>query len=311
MRQRRGVALFAALSLAMVVGLLVTGAIATTRLMQRGWRVERTDAELTMDADAALGTTLAMLHSRALDETPLGIPVSVSVPLANAPGTARVSVTRLPLGILWMVAEVTRPEGGYRRANLVARFPSILRGHAAIMARGDVELASDVSLTTDTDVEADCEDPGGAVIDVVSGAKIAFRDSAAAVSSGEADDTAAYLLTASQLAALQRTGRFDHVLGDTTIAGGAFDGILVVEGSLTIEGPFTATGLLVARGPITGTGPITVVGSVRSFSQPGIGKLAIKFSGASIRYSRCAVERAMRRALDAHPVTQRSWSEIF
>lgn len=311
MRRRRGVALFGALSLAMVVGLLVAGAVATTRVMQRTWRVERTDAELTMDADAALSATLATLHSRNLDDTPLGMATAVSVPLANAPGGATVSVTRLPSGVLWMTGEVVRVEGGYRRTNLVARFPSILRSHAAIMARGDVELASDVSITVDADVEADCEDPRGAVVDVISGANVVFRDSSAVVSSGEASDSAAYLLTASQLAALQRTGRFDHVRGDTTIAGGAFDGILVVDGALTITGPFTATGLIVARGPIIGTGPITVTGSLRSFAQPGIGKLAIKFSGASIRYSRCAVERALRRALDAHPVTQRSWAEIF
>ena len=67
----------------------------------------------------------------------------------------------------------------------------------------------------------------------------------------------------------------------------------------------------VARGPIVATGPITITGSVRSFSEQSIGKLAIKFSGASIRYSRCAVERALRLALDARPGSQRSWAEIF
>jgi len=311
MRQRRGVALFAALSLAMVVGLLVTGAVATTRVMQRGWRIERTDAELTFDADAALSTVLATLHTRGLDDTVFGIPVTLSVPLANAPDAATVSVTRLPLGTLWMVAEVFRADGGYRRANLVARFPSILRGRSAVMARGDVELADDVSITSDTDVEPDCEDPRGAVVEASPDANIAFHDTSVAVRSGEADDSAAYLLTASQLAALQRTGRFDHVFGDATIAGGVFDGILVVDGSLTIAGPFTATGLIVARGPIVAAGGITIIGSIRSFAESSIGKLAIKFSGASIRYSRCAVERALRRALDAHPVSQRSWAEIF
>ena len=310
MKSRRGIALFAALSLAMVVGLLVTGAVATTRVMQRGWRVERTDAELTMDADAALSAVLAKQHALGLADTPLGQPVPLSIPLANGPGTASVSVTRLPAGVLWMVAEVSRSDGGYRRANLVARFPSVLHGNAAIMTRGDVELASDVSIRSDSVGEADCDDPRGAVVDVVSGAKVASADSSVAVSSGEASDSAAYLLTAFQLAALRRTGRFDHVLGDTTIAGGAFDGILVVDGALTITGPFTATGLLVARGPIVAEG-VSVTGSVRSFAQPGIGKLAIKFSGASIRYSRCVVERAFRRALDAHPVARRSWAEIF
>ena len=311
MTQRRGVALFAALSLTMVVGLLIVGAVATTRLMQRVWHTEQTDAELSMDADDALGVVLSTLHARNLDDTPLGTPATLSVPPASGAGVASVSVTRLPGGVLWMVADVSRINEGRRRVNLIARFPSILRANAAIMARGDVELAADVSLVADPDTEPDCEDPTGAVVALAAGANADFHDTSAVVRSGEASDSAAYLLTAFQLAALQRTGRFDHVLGDTTIASGAFDGILVVEGSLTIAGPFTATGLIVARGPIVATGPITITGSVRSFAPPGIGKLAIKFSGASIRYSRCAVERALRRALDAHPVSQRSWAEIF
>jgi len=226
MRPRNGVALFAALSLTMVVGLLVTGAVATTRVMQRGWHVERTDAELTMDADAALSAVLAKQHNLGLDDIALGAPLTLAVRLLNAPGSATVSVTRLPGGVLWMVADVSRSAGGHRRANLVARFPSILYGHAAVMARGDVELASDVSITSDSASDPECEDAHGAVVDVVSGAKVASPDSSIAVSSGEASDSATYLLTAFQLAALQRTGRFDHVRGDTTIAGGAFDGLL-------------------------------------------------------------------------------------
>ena len=314
MRTRRGVALFAALSLTMVVGLLIAGAVATTRLIQRSWRFERTDVALSMDADASLGAVFSRLHGLGLDDTPLGKPAIVSVSLENARGGAKVSVTRLPLGVLWMVADVSGAAGddGHRRVNLIARFPSILpRASAAVVARGDVDLATNVSLTTDPNTEADCEDPHGAVVAVPPGAKVSFSDSSAVVSRPEASDSASYLLTALQLATLHRSGRFDHVLGDTTISGGAFDGVLVVDGSLTITGPFTATGLIVARGPIVATGPITITGSVRSFSQPGIGKLAIKFSGAAIRYSRCAVDRALRRALDARVVSQRSWAELF
>jgi hypothetical protein len=306
--------LFAALSLTMVVGLLITGAVATTRVMQRSWRVEHMDAELTMDADAGVATVLSDLHRLGLDDTPLGKAVTVAVPLANAPGTANVSITRLPFGVLWIVADVSRAGGddGRRRVNLLAEFPLILWADVgAVVARGDVELGPDVSITLDTDTEPDCKDPRGVAVSVAPGANVSFADTAAVVTSADASDSAAYLLTAFQLAALQQTRRFVHVVGDTTIVGGAFDGILLVEGALTIAGPFAATGLIVARGPIVATGPVTIVGSIRSFSEPGIGKLAIKFSGASIRYSRCAVERALRRALDARPAVQRSWAEIF
>jgi hypothetical protein len=306
--------LFAALSLTMIVGLLIAGAIATTRLAQRSAVVERTDVALSLDAEEALSVVLAKLHTLGLDSTPLGKRVSVAVPDGNTVATANVSVTRLPWGVVWLVSDVsaTAPVAGHRRQNLVARFPSILRRTSgAIVARGNVELSSDVSITTDTISEPDCEDPGGAVVALAPGAKGTLPDTASIAVSAEANDSATYLLTAFQLAALQHSGRFVHALGDTTIGGGAFDGVLVVEGSLTITGPFIATGLIVARGPIVATGGVSIVGSVRSFAEQSIGKLAIKFSGASIRYSRCAVERALRLALDARPVVQRSWAEIF
>jgi hypothetical protein len=313
-RPRRGVALFAALSLTMIVGLLIAGSIATTRAIQRSARVERTDALLDMDADDALFAVFGDLHRLGLDDTGLGKRVSVTLPAANANAMGSVSVTRLPGNVLWLVSDVAGigADEGHRRVGLVARFPSILPTvGGAIVARGDIELANDVSITLDTSTEPDCDDRLGAVVMAAPTANVAFSDSSALVRSGGTGDSAAYLLTASQLAALGHTGRFVHVLGDTTIAGGAFDGILIVDGALTISGPFTATGLLVARGPIVATGPLAITGSVRSFADPGIGKLAIKFSGAAIRYSRCAVERVLRRSLDAHVVTQRSWAEIF
>src|SRR5689334_13891116 len=98
MRRRRGVALFAALSLTIVVGLLLTGAVATTRLMQRSGRAEQADAELSMDAEHALGAVLSSLHTRNLDDSPLGTPVTLSVPTATGAGVASVSVTRLAGG---------------------------------------------------------------------------------------------------------------------------------------------------------------------------------------------------------------------
>lgn len=314
LRERPGVALFAALSLTMIVGLLIAGAVATTRSLQRSGRAERADVALTMDADEALGTVLANLHALAVDDLPLGQRKAISVVVDNARASAIVSVTRLPGGVLWLVSDVSGfgADDGHRRTNLVARFPSILpRVGGGIVARGDVELSSDVSVTADSSVEPDCEDPLGAVVSVAPGVQSTVPDTSLVSPRAEAADSATYLLTGRQQSALQCVGRFVHVHGDTAITGGAFDGILIVDGSLTITGPFTATGLLVARGPIVAAGGITIIGSVRSFAESGIGKLAIKFSGASIRYSRCAVERALRRALDAHPVTQRSWSEIF
>ena len=103
------------------------------------------------------------------------------------------------------------------------------------------------------------------------------------------------------------------MLGDTTISTGSFDGILMVDGALTIAGPFTMSGLIVARGAIdaTAASSLSLVGAVMSFAPRGSGAPAIKFSGVTIRYSRCAVDRALRRALIPRRVVQRSWIELF
>ena len=130
--------------------------------------------------------------------------------------------------------------------------------------------------------------------------------------SAAALDSATYYLTARQLALLRDGGRLVHVFGDTTIASGSFDGILIVDGALTIAGPFAATGLIVARGPIDASaGSFALVGALMSFAPKNFGVAAIKFSGVTIRYSQCAVDRALRWAVSPRRVIQRSWVELF
>ena len=103
-----------------------------------------------------------------------------------------------------------------------------------------------------------------------------------------------------------------RVHGDTTIAGGTFDGLMIVDGALTITGPFAATGLIVARGPIVTTGGgFALTGAMLSFAKPPSGEYALDLGGASIRFSPCVVARAIRRSVTLRPVRERSWSEFF
>ena len=225
-----------------------------------------------------------------------------------------VSVTRLPAGVLWMVADaLAGADRGHRRVNLVAGFPSLGgRVAGAVTARGDVEIGSDVTFLTDSSTDPECAAAAGRPIAIAPSAIVTGIDSTAIAVSASALDSATYYLTARQLAVLREAGRFVHALGDTTISTGAFDGILIVDGALTIAGPFSATGLIVARGAIDATaGSFSLVGAVMSFAPRGSGIAAIKFSGVTVRYSQCAVDRALRRALIPRRVVQRSWIELF
>jgi hypothetical protein len=313
-RLRRGVALFAALALMSVIALLVAGATATTRSSQRASRLATTDATLTAAADYALSDVLSNAPGLALSDLPLGVP---NVFDTTIPGAAdvhvTVSVTRLPAGVLWMVADAfAGADRGHRRVNLVAAFPSLGRIAGAVTSRGDVEVGPDVAFVADTSRDPECAVLSARPITVAPPAVVSGIDSSAVGSSASALDSATYYLTARQVSTLSEAGRLVHVLGDTTIATGSFDGILIVDGALTFAGPFSATGLIVARGPIDATaGSFSLVGALRSFAPKNFGVPAIKISGVTIRYSECAVDRALRRASNPRRVRQRSWIELF
>ena len=123
----------------------------------------------------------------------------------------------------------------------------------AVTARGDVDIGSDVTFLADSSTDPECAAVAGRPIAVAPSAVVTGIDSSAISVSASALDSATYYLTARQLDVLREAGRFVHVLGDTTISTGAFDGILIVDGALTIAGPFSAPGLIVARGAIDAT----------------------------------------------------------
>jgi len=310
---RRGIALVAALALMTVLGLLVVGAVGSVVAAQRSTELARVDAALDAAADYGVGTVLADPRGYGLADLALGRAQSYSIPLVEG-GTAAVTATRLPGGIVWFVAALGAggPDSGRRMINLVARFPSIEPvAPAAIVARGGVVTSDAVAFSVDTATDADCADrsPSADVI-VAPGSSTSLGFGQRAAVSTVAGDSASYLLTAPQRAALDSgvPGSVVHVRGDTTIAGGAFDGVLIVDGSALVAGPFALTGLLIARDSITASDGLAVRGAMMAYGSSQVG---VRLSGGVIEYSPCQIARVLRRAVRPAPVRGRAWGELF
>jgi hypothetical protein len=110
-----------------------------------------------------------------------------------------------------------------------------------------------------------------------------------------------------QTAVLDSAAHLLRVRGDTTIAGGSFSGVLVVDGSLTITGPWIATGLIVVRGSMRATADIEFVGALIVSA----GETSVDLAGGSVRYAPCVVAREIRRAFPPRAVAGRAWAELF
>jgi hypothetical protein len=314
---RRGVALFAALALIGVLSLVVGGTLAAFRLAARSSGFAQTDAGLTAAADYAINTIVSDARQLGLDTLPLGVPVTVSIDVPGVRVTsAVVTATRLANGIAWIVADVADSSaiGGHRRVNVVAEWRApMVTPMSALVSRGDVRVAAGVSFDSDTTGDADCRSSPSRAVTLAPGASLTAPPSVSFNFDARAADTSTYLLSASQLAALAAAGAsVTRVTGDTTINGGSFSGILIVNGALTISGPFIASGLIVSQGPIVAiSGGLTLTGAMMSFALPPAPQAAIDLGPAVIHYSRCAITAALRRAVALRPVRARSWAELF
>ena len=306
-------ALAAALGLVALLGVLIAGALASSIAARRAAWLSQSDAALTAGADYALGAVLADWQESLLADLPLGVPrVFESTIMQSAPVHATTVATRLPDDLLWLVADARtdRLDHGRRRFGLIARFG--VPGPpppAAIVARGAVGLG-DVKVSSDSAGDADCAPPaGGADILVAPGAAWTANDSVRVSIDGRALDSATYFLAARQRPWLDSAVALRHVAGDTTIAGGSYQGILLVDGSLRITKPFAATGLVIARGSVEAIDTVSIVGAMLSFATAP--QTAMSLSSGVVRYAPCVIARMLRRASPPRPVHARSWSEIF
>ena len=321
-RARRGIALVMALTLLALLGVAIAGGLAHTVVSQRAAMLSQNAAVLDAAADRALGTMLGDASSHGLAGLELGETRAFSMDAADTPQiSATVAVTRLVGGVLWMVASVApREDGGGvgvgaavagRRVNLVARFPPIgAPPPAAIVARGNIRLGDDVRFTVDTTRDADCAAGVGPDVVVGPGASVRVPAGIRVDTADVARDSATYYMTMSQRAALSAAAGVVHVAGDTTITGGTFDGMLIVDGSLTLRGAFAASGVIIVRGGVDASDALfSLRGALLVYATPP--NVSTILTGASVEYSPCVVARVMRAALSPRVIRMRSWAEIF
>ena len=313
---RRGVALVAALTLLTVLGIVVAATVAISVTSQRGVHAGQSGATALAAAEFAVETVLGDPSRYSLSALALGQPARVTVPVVETSiVAANVVITRLPNGILWLVgdAALAGPDSAERRVNLVAEFPRVgPLPVAGVEARGDVGLAADVNIGADTTGEAECAARSATPrITIAPGASAAAAPGVAVEVSGVAADSNSYFLMAWQRTLLSGSpSSFRRVSGDTTIAGGVFDGILLVDGALTVTGAWAVNGMVVAAGPIRAlAGGLTVTGALLS-AYAGSGR-AIDVSGATIRFAPCVVAAALRRVSSPRPVRERAWAELY
>jgi len=313
LRPRRGMALVMALTLIMLLGLAIAGGVASTVASQRAAKLSQDAASLDASADRALGTVLSEAGALGLASLRLGESRAVDVAMPDAPEiSAIVAVTRLPGGVLWMVAAVTRRnDASYaRRVNLVARFPTGGAPPAGVVTRGNLLIRDGVRFSTDTAQDADCAVETAAAAIVGPGATAAVPAGVRVDTAEFARDSAIYDLTQRQLASLAAAANVVRVAGDTTIDGGVFDGILIVDGSLVVRGTFVVSGLLIVRGGVDASGgALDVRGALLVFATPP--NVSTILTAGSIEYSPCVVAHTLRVALSPRVVRLRSWAEFF
>jgi hypothetical protein len=97
--------------------------------------------------------------------------------------------------------------------------------------------------------------------------------------------------------------------GDLHLAGGAGQGILLVDGDLELAGGAQFAGIIVARDDITsGAGGARVFGHVLAGDRvPGPGDHTVLAGGVHLQYSSCAVDRATTGASRLVRVRERHW----
>jgi hypothetical protein len=297
--KRRGVALLLALLLLTLLGILTAGAVSATAIRFRTARGSLLDGALDAAAMNAIGTVVGSAHLYGLADLTFAQPTTISIPVPPGAGiepiVASVVATRFAHGVVWLVAYArlaADSAAGERRLNAVLRYPWIGElPPAAVVSRGAVHLDPDVLVSADTAGDLDCP-------------RLAPEES-----SVQRSDSAAFYLSAFQRALLDSAAGVVHVHGDTTVSGGSFDGILIVDGTLTVAGPWSAAGLVIVGGAVESPSGLTLTGALLSFADGE--SPAVALAGARLRYSPCTVARAFRRALPLRLARPRAWAEVF
>jgi hypothetical protein len=292
-RRRRGVALVSALALLAFLGLLLVGAVASATMAQHALHASLSDAPLLGAADYAVGEVLADPQRFALADLDLQRPRSFDIPIPGASAiTARVTATRLPTGLYWLVSRSSSTDADttVRRTATLARTAWVARPPASpFTARGLTTLSPDVVVLLDSIAEPDCAVPS-------------------VPSPIQTVDSSSLFDAPGQWASLAAAPGVRVASADTTLTAGTFDGILMVGGNLFVDGPFEMTGLIVVRGTVHSNMGFHLTGAIVSQSPAAA---SIDLHGATVRFAPCLVSRLLRRASPVRAVRVWGWAELF
>lgn len=316
---REGIALFAALSLLALLGLLVAGSFAAIVLSSRTSRLAQVDARLDAAAEYALWAPVTDWAAWDLAGLRVGATRSRLVPIPTASDVrAIVSATRLPRGVLWVVADARSIMGeeAHRRLNLLLRLPpSEPLPEAAIVARGDVRLGPRVRIDVDSAQIRECASLPSAGVALVDGATLTVTNDPGApvitsVASIAAGDSSMYRLRGIGWSALAGGAGVSIAPGDLTLPAGSGSGVLLVAGRLTITGPFDFSGLIVTRNGVQASGGVTINGALLSF-QPAGPPASVDLTDVALVYAPCTVRSALESIFPPTRAGQRSWADLF
>jgi hypothetical protein len=295
-RTRRGIALFTALSVLVLLGALLAAAVASMTLAGRSARLAELDARLDANAEYVLNTVFSEPEKFGIAESPYGRAQTFDVTIPNAPDVAStVTVTRLRGGLIWIVAEarLTTADGAVRRASGIARWrgPTQLP-QVPLIARGTIALDASVTFDADTSSDPDCAASSGAV-----------------THSMQSSDSSAYYLLPAQRALLDSAPNVLRFARDTSVGPGEINGVVLADGALTLVAPLRVHGLIVARGSITASTGVSIEGALMSFDSTA--EKSITLNGVSVRYSPCAIAQVFRRLHPPQRLHARTWLEVF
>jgi hypothetical protein len=346
-RLRQGFILPTVLITMLLVALLATSLEAVAWHATQHARLGLAGERALLGADAAIARTLDSWDARAFASSAIGTRIVSSMPLTNGLD-ATVTLSRTAPDAALVVATATSTQNGtplnaqreIARALIIRPPPLPLT--TPLTTLGPVAIANPATVSDTDDIPPDwaTECQGLTHIDApmpptnVTAARAQFDANwqrwlavAAHSDDGRTGTTVGPLVTGSTCAPgagepFRGTGALatcTNEWGARAITGGAtvtlagtnrHQGVLLVDGDLVVTGTLDVRGLLIVRGALDASvGTVTVFGAVLVRDELGHGS-RLGFA-SRVRYSRCALRRAVSAVGAPAAITTRGWLERF
>ena len=323
-------ALVAVLAIVSLLAILAVATMSVTTRLSQGSVLATRDARLDAAASFALASALIEWRKRKFSSLGIGSSGKIDDVVQGGPVGASVTVTRIGTEMFWIVAEAIAVDDSRRVENLVVRLSIPLTDSMPpLVVAGDVSLSRLLNVVRDS--TPGCS-PAGPDLVVGPAASVSSVDgllpsltidrNPAAVDSASLSHIGA--LSIATLAAsadvvlaagtsIQLPSGVVHALGDLTLAGGAGQGVLLVDGRLTLAGPVVFVGVIVARGGIQSAADGSdITGSIRTGPAGPGGNAALEITHPfTLRPSSCATQMVLRSAVIPRLVSGRRWAEIY